>query len=81
MCRNASIGGHLELLQWLRLLGKLEGQCDWDELTCRAAAEGGDLEVLQWLRSGDDPCPWDRNLTLDRRASPGMRRWIKTQPE
>ena len=47
----AAIGGHLEVLQWVRANG-----CPWDERTCWGAAEGGHLEVLQWARANG--CPW-----------------------
>jgi hypothetical protein len=63
MCHYAARGGHLKVLQWLRLPGKPEGQCPWDAMTCANAAEGGHLEVLQWLRRPNKPegqCPWNQ---------------------
>ena len=61
-CRGAAEGGHLDVLKWLRLPGKPEGQCDWDTWACMGAAEGGQLEVLKWLRLPGKPegqCDWD----------------------
>jgi hypothetical protein len=45
------MGGHLEVLQWVRANG-----CPWDGWTCSWAAKGGHLEVLQWVRANG--CPW-----------------------
>merc|ERR1711934_692323 len=49
---GAAVGGHLEILQWLRSEG-----CPWDSRACSCAASGGHLETLKWLRS--EGCPWD----------------------
>jgi len=36
------LGGHLEVLQWLRA-----NDCPWDKDTCSHSAGDGHLEVLQ----------------------------------
>jgi len=46
------MGGHLEVLQWMRANG-----CLWDERTCEIAAQNDHLEVLQWAH--ENGCPWD----------------------
>jgi len=52
-CSSAAMGGHLEVLQWLRT----EEECDWDENTCTEAAKNGHLHVLAWAR--EHGCRWD----------------------
>ena len=47
------IGGHLEVVKWLRANG-----CPWDAYTCTFAAEGGHLEVLKWARANG--CEWHK---------------------
>ena len=56
-CRRAALGGHLEVMKWLRAKG-----CPWDVSTSHAAATGGQLEVLQWMRDQDPPCPWNSDV-------------------
>jgi hypothetical protein len=51
---QASGGGHLEVVQWLRAKG-----CPWDSQTCAKAAQHGYLEVIKWSRANG--CPWDAN--------------------
>ena len=68
MCTTAAKGGHLDVLKWLRLPEKPEGQCDWDEYTCMWAANGGHLEMLKWLRRPGEPegqCDWDWRTCSD----------------
>ena len=67
------------MLQWLRLPGKPEGQCDWHANTCVAAAEGGHLEMLKWLRSGDDPCPWSLSMCKEVAITAEIVVWIESQ--
>ena len=45
-CALAALGGHFEVLIWLRRQG-----CPWGPSACDGAAEGGHLEILKWLRS------------------------------
>ena len=59
ICREAAIGGHVEILQWLR---SLPGRpCPWDGSVCANAASAGHLHVLQWLRQNG--CPWSDMTT------------------
>lgn len=64
ICTAAVRGGHLEVLQWLRM-----NDCPWDEwyrttnMICTLAAGGGHLKVLQWLRAIG--CPWDEFTCRD----------------
>ena len=51
-CMRAAIGGHFNVLQWLRREG-----CEWDSKTCGGASFGGYLEILKWARS--QGCPID----------------------
>ena len=58
-CAYAALGGHFELLKYIRNEG-----CYWNEWTCAFAAKGGHLELLKWLREepeGDkERSPWNR---------------------
>jgi hypothetical protein len=50
-CAHAVLGGHLEVLKWLRGVGDpTREKCPWDFQICTYAAANGDLEMLQWLR-------------------------------
>ena len=40
------MGGHLDVLQWLRANG-----CPWDTNTCIYAAKGGHFELLKWAKA------------------------------
>jgi len=60
MCELAAIGGHLDVLKYVR-----EHGCPLTARTCELAAAGGHLEVLRWARQLD--CPWDP-LTCRRAA-------------
>ena len=51
---RAAVGGHLEVVQWLRQNG-----CPWSSRTCYRVAERGHLDILKWARSQGPPCPWD----------------------
>ena len=51
-CRAAALGGHLDVLIWLRDEG-----CPWDIGTTDGAVEGGHVRVLKWAI--DNGCPWD----------------------
>ena len=62
-CSNAAMGGHLDVLKWLR-----EGGCPWDESTTYAASEGGHLGVLKYAH--ESGCPWDP-LTCEAAAKGG----------
>jgi hypothetical protein len=58
---QASCGGHLEVVQWLRAKG-----CPWDSQTCAKAAQHGYLEVIKWSRANGSP--WGANtIRLARR--------------
>ena len=46
------MGGHFEVLKWLRAEG-----CPWYHETCFYAVEKGHVEVLRWAR--ENGCPWD----------------------
>ena len=71
---DAALGGHLDILKWLRsesfLLetimetGETWGPCPWDEsATANAAGEGGrDAELLRFAR--ENGCPWDGDVYL-----------------
>ena len=48
----AAVGGHLNILQWLR-----EQRAAWNAQVCFGAACNGHLGVLKWLR--EEGCPWD----------------------
>jgi hypothetical protein len=81
-CRGAAQGCHLDVLKWLRLPDKPEGQCRWGGNTCSAAAQGGHLDVLQWLRLPDKPegqCDW--NARTCHAAAEGSRldvlKWLR----
>ena len=51
-CLFAALGGHLEVLMWLR-----DNGCPWHvDRTCHAAARGGNLEMLKYLAKND--CTW-----------------------
>ena len=50
----AAMGGHLEVLKWLRSKG-----FPLDEETVTAAAKGGHLDVMQWAI--DSGCPYEVN--------------------
>ena len=52
------MGGHLEVLQWLR-----EHHRPWGEVTCAWAAEGGHLGVLKW--AWEHGCPWEEVNDVD----------------
>lgn len=52
LCEAAAMGGHLEVLQWLRV-----NNCPWDRDTCAYAAMRGRFEFLKWARLNG--CPWD----------------------
>ncbi len=52
VCADAALGGHLEILQWLRA-----NDYPWAENTCSSAAEGGHLEILKWARTNG--CRWN----------------------
>mmetsp|Transcript_8248 Transcript_8248/g.17065 ORF Transcript_8248/g.17065 Transcript_8248/m.17065 type:complete len:84 (+) Transcript_8248:1-252(+) len=56
---GAAMGGHLEVLQWLREEGSPwnEYTC-YDEYTCEVAARGGHLELLRWTIENE--CPYDQ---------------------
>ena len=77
-CSRAAMGGHLNVLQWLR---SQNPPCVWDECACSGAAMGGHLGVLQWLRSQDPPCP--RNRWACSRAVMGghldVLQWLRSQ--
>jgi hypothetical protein len=49
---TAAQGGHLDMLQWLRL-----HDCPWHASTCAYAALAGHLEALKW--AWEHHCPWD----------------------
>ena len=55
-CIKAALGGHFNILKWLR---SQDPPCPWNELTCSAAVNGGHFNILKWLRSQDPPCPWN----------------------
>jgi hypothetical protein len=61
VCEAAAIGGHLNVLQWLR---KQSPPCPWNKKTCKAAARGGHMKVLQWLRKQSPPCPWNEQTCM-----------------
>ncbi len=50
--RQATEGGHLEVLKWARANG-----CQWNSFTCAYVADGGHLEVQQWARANG--CKWN----------------------
>ena len=56
----AAMGGHLQVLQWLRGEG-----CPWNWRTCSRAVRYGHVETLRWARA--DGCPWTAG-TRDRAA-------------
>ena len=75
-CSWAALGGHLEVLKWLRAKG-----CPWGTTTSTGAAFLGHLEVLQWMRAQDPPCPWDSRVCYSA-ASKGhleVLRWARSQ--
>ena len=71
ICAFAALGGHLEVLKWLRSKG-----CPWDERACYRAAYGGHLEILKWLRI--EGCPWHEKLCCSV-GKPNIVRWIDAQ--
>ena len=60
-CAMAAMGGHLQVLQWLRGEG-----CPWDHRTCYYAVDFGHVEVLRWAR--ENGCMWTAP-TRDRAAA------------
>ena len=52
----AAAGGHLEVLQWLRL-----HKFPWNDRVTSIAAREGHLEVLTWAR--DNGCPLDETIS------------------
>jgi hypothetical protein len=72
VCQLAAKGGHLDVLQWVRLNG-----CPWDAETCVAAAMGGHREVLQWLHMNG--CPWNDRTCVGaaRSGHLGMLQWAR----
>ena len=54
-CIFTGLGGHLNVLVWLR-----DGGCPWDKRTCEAAASGGHLDMLKYLH--ERGCPWDEEI-------------------
>ena len=74
-------GGQLEMLQWLRRLGKSEGQCPWTLQTCIHAADGGHFEVLKWMRQPklEGQCPWDEETceTAAREGHLHVLQWLR----
>ena len=52
LCADAAMGGHIEVLKWLRAEG-----CPWDQWTCFFAVHQGHVEILRWARKNG--CPWD----------------------
>ena len=52
-CKGAALGGHLDLLKWLRQEG-----FPWDHSTCYAAAESGNLELFNWVV--ENKCMWHK---------------------
>ena len=65
VCSSAALGGHLEVLKWLRE----QMGCPWDESTCGAAARGGHLEVLEWAVTHG--CPIDGSKIVKEAAAGG----------
>eukprot|EP00173_Palmaria_palmata_P000761 Plantae.Rhodophyta-Palmaria_palmata.ctg13768.p1 GENE.Plantae.Rhodophyta-Palmaria_palmata.ctg13768~~Plantae.Rhodophyta-Palmaria_palmata.ctg13768.p1 ORF type:complete len:319 (-),score=6.47 Plantae.Rhodophyta-Palmaria_palmata.ctg13768:57-941(-) len=61
-CTNAAIGGHLELLQWLRA-----NDCPWGTETAWRAARNGDTPMLQWMKANG--CPWDEHCVYEAAGS------------
>jgi len=76
-----------EVLQWLRLPGKPEGQCEWLTSTnmyhdlCNIAANIGDLAMLQWMRrpKPEGQCDWDAPTccAAARRGDLEMLQWLR----
>ena len=62
-CSIAAEYGHLEILQWLLVVG-----CPVDEDTCPIAARSGHIAVLQWARKNH--MSWD-NFTCEQAAAGG----------
>ena len=77
-CTVAALGGHLNVLQWLR---KQDPPCPWNGRTCSRAAENGHLKVLKWLRKQYPPCPWNE-WTCEQAAENGhlkVLKWLRKQ--
>mmetsp|Transcript_8247 Transcript_8247/g.17064 ORF Transcript_8247/g.17064 Transcript_8247/m.17064 type:complete len:85 (+) Transcript_8247:1-255(+) len=73
---GAAMGGHLEVLQWLREEGSPwnEYTC-YDEYTCEVAARGGHLELLRWaLENG---CPHYPLYNIKDITDPDFREWFE----
>lgn len=67
-CYEAAVGGHLDILKWVRSAEKEANKCPWNSRVCHGAAHAGHLDILKWARSppgGDDAdkCPWDEDVT------------------
>jgi hypothetical protein len=75
---NAALGGHLEIIQWLRAQNP---PCPWNELVCAYAVKGGHLEIIQWLRAQTPACPWDKDTSAYASASGNLEvlRWLRSQ--
>ena len=61
LCADAAMGGHIEVLKWLRAEG-----CPWYYETCLFAVDKGHVELLRWAR--ENGCPW-HPATRDKAAA------------
>lgn len=58
VARFAAMGGHVDVLAWLRSKDGKE-QCPWGCDTCTDAAGQGQLAAVQWARANG--CPWQKS--------------------
>ena len=50
--RNAALGGHFEVLKWLKEIG-----CQMKPESFSCAVQGGHMEIMKWLH--ENRCPFD----------------------
>jgi len=61
-CTRAAIGGHIDVLEWLRDPDTGGGVCPWHGYTLYQVIVKGHTDVFEWLRdpdTGGGVCPWD----------------------
>ena len=74
---GASMGGHFEVIKWLRSEG-----CYWDEFSSSLVASSGNLKLLKWAKK--DGMPWSDELVCEGASGGGkleILRWSHARNE
>ena len=73
-CAEAAVGGHLEVLQWLRS----RAECPWNVRTLQEAVRYNHVEIFKWAHINNCPCTSGVLNALDRscRVEHPLPQWI-----